>query len=117
MAFSKIFTKNYVTLPARVDEIFFNFKNVHAMNMTFNELRQIKDMLPPGSMNRIAQGLHIPTDAVRNFFGGTHYESPSPFGIHIEKGPNGGFVHIEDTTILDHAKQILYEAEKQSQLN
>lgn len=87
------------------------------MNMTFNELRHIKDMLPPGSMNRIAQGLHIPTDAVRNFFGGTHYESPSPFGIHIEKGPNGGFVHIEDTTILDWAKQILYDAEQQAQLN
>jgi hypothetical protein len=51
------------------------------MNMTFNELRHIKDMLPPGSINRIAQGLHIPTDAVRNFFGGTHYESPSPFGF------------------------------------
>ena len=117
MALLKISTQNCVTLPAKVDKAFFHFKNVCTMNITFNELRQIKDMLPPGSMNRIAQGLHIPTDAVRNFFGGTHYESPSPFGIHIEKGPNGGFVHIEDTTILDHAKQILHETERQSQLN
>ena len=76
------------------------------MNMTFNELRHIKDMLPPGSINRIAQGLHIPTDAVRNFFGGTHYESPSPFGM-----------HIEDTTILDCAKQILNDAKYQAQFN
>lgn len=88
------------------------------MNMTFNELRHIKDMLPPGSMNRIAQGLHIPTDAVRNFFGATHYEASNPYGIHIERGgPSGGFVHIEDTTILDRAYDILHETDERVSLN
>lgn len=28
---------------------------------------------------------------------------------HLEPGPNGGIVHLEDTTILEHAQQILKE--------
>ena len=34
--------------------------------ITFNELRKIKDMLPHGSMQRIAEDLGISTDTVRN---------------------------------------------------
>lgn len=37
--------------------------------ITFNELRKIKDMLPHGSMQRIAEDLGISTDTVRNYFG------------------------------------------------
>ena len=40
--------------------------------ITFNELRKIKDMLPSGSMQRIASELGISEETVRNYFGGDH---------------------------------------------
>lgn len=75
--------------------------------MTFNELRRIKDRLPSGSMQRIADDLKISVDAVRNYFGGRHYGSGEAVGIHIEKGPDGGIVSLDDRTILDHALKLL----------
>ena len=36
--------------------------------MTFNELRKIKDSLPSGSTQRIADELGIEADTVRNYF-------------------------------------------------
>ena len=42
--------------------------------ITFNELRKIKDMLPHGSMQRIAEDLGISTDTVRNYFGADNYD-------------------------------------------
>ena len=76
--------------------------------ITFNELRKIKDMLPHGSMQRIADELGISTDTVRNYFGGDNYdEGCCTAGIHTEQGPDGGIVILDDTTILDKAKAIL----------
>ena len=78
--------------------------------ITFNELRQIKASLPEGSMHRIADELKIDVETVRNFFGGNDYKSGSSVGFHIEQGPNGGAVVIDDTTVLDRALQIIAES-------
>lgn len=75
--------------------------------MTFNELRRIKDSLPDGSMHRIAEELGMDVETVRNFFGGDNYKEGKAVGIHVEPGPDGGIVVIDDTTVLDRALQIL----------
>lgn len=77
--------------------------------ITFNELRRIKDALPSGSMQRIADELSLEVDTVRNYFGGTHYKTGEgkTQGIHIEPGPDGGVVVLDDMTILEKAKEIL----------
>ena len=77
------------------------------MVITFNELRRIKDKLPSGSSQRIADELGIDVDTVRNYFGGKHYEDKGNVGIHVEQGPDGGVVTLDDTTILDAAMRIL----------
>ena len=77
------------------------------MYITFNELRRIKDSLPHGSMKNIADKLNLNEDAVRNYFGGSHYQSGVGVGIHVEQGPDGGIVTLNDTTILDLAKSML----------
>ena len=63
--------------------------------ITFNELRQIKDMLPSGSMQKIADELGLDVDEGK------------AVGLHIEQGPNGGIVKLDDTTILEKAKEML----------
>jgi len=75
--------------------------------ITFNELRKIKDSLPSGSMSVIAKELQLDEETVRNYFGGTHYDSGTSIGIHIEQGPNGGIVELDDTTILEVAQRLL----------
>ena len=77
--------------------------------ITFNVLRRIKDSLPSGSMQRIADELGLDVDTVRNYFGGTHYKTGEgkPSGLHIEQGPDGGVVMLDDTTILDKALALL----------
>ncbi len=75
--------------------------------ITFNELRRIKDSLPSGSTQRIAEELNISVDTVRNYFGASHYNEGEPTGLHIEKGPDGGLVTLDDTTILECAKRII----------
>ncbi|OQC33758.1 MAG: hypothetical protein BWX65_00817 [Bacteroidetes bacterium ADurb.Bin057] len=77
--------------------------------MTFNELRKIKDSLPSGSTQRIADELGIEADTVRNYFGGQHFKNGGSCGVHIEAGPDGGLVMLNDTTILDLAFKILEE--------
>jgi hypothetical protein len=77
------------------------------MTITFNELRKIKDSLPDGSMKRIAEELNLSVETVRNYFGGANYQDGETVGIHLEKGPNGGIVVLDDTTILDMAREIL----------
>jgi hypothetical protein len=77
------------------------------MTITFNELRKIKDSLPDGSMKRIADELNLSVETVRNYFGGANYQDGETVGIHLEKGPNGGIVVLDDTTILDMAREIL----------
>jgi hypothetical protein len=79
------------------------------MNITFNELRRIKDNLPAGSIKTIADRLALSEDTVRNYFGGSHYPTGECVGFHIEQGPDGGIVALDDTTILDLAISIIDE--------
>ena len=79
--------------------------------ITFNELRRIKDSLPTGSMHRIADELNLSAETVRNFFGGQNFKQGESVGIHLEPGPDGGLVMLDDTTVLDKALQILKESE------
>ena len=79
------------------------------MIITFNELRRIKDKLPSGSSQRIADELGLDVETVRNYFGGKHLDAKACSGIHIEQGPDGGVVTLDDTTILDAAMRILNE--------
>ena len=79
--------------------------------ITFNELRKIKDSLPSGSMHRIADELGLSVETVRNFFGGHNFENGQSVGIHLEPGPDGGLVMLDDTTVLDKALQILKESQ------
>ena len=76
---------------------------------TFNELRKNKDSFPSGSMHRIADELNLNVDTVRNFFGGHNFKEGKSVGIHLEPGPDGGLVMIDDTTVLDRALRILDE--------
>ncbi len=75
--------------------------------ITFNQLRQLKDSLPNGSMRTIARELDLNVETVRNYFGGKNYEKGKSVGIHIEPGPDGGIVELDDTTILNFAKDLL----------
>ncbi len=77
--------------------------------ITFNELRKIKDELPNGSMHRIAEKLDMNVETVRNYFGGANYNKGESVGIHMEQGPDGGIVTLDDTTILDLAIEIREE--------
>ena len=79
------------------------------MVITFNELRRIKDKLPSGSTKRIAEELNLEVETVRNYFGGSHFNTGVPVGIHFEQGPNGGIVTLDDPTIFDTAMRILNE--------
>ncbi|MCF0181890.1 MAG: DNA-binding protein [Muribaculaceae bacterium] len=78
-----------------------------AKTLTFNELRRIKNSLPEGSIQAIADKLNLEPQTVRNYFGGNDYDEGCTMGVHIEPGPGGGFVTLEDTTILDMALAIL----------
>lgn len=77
--------------------------------ISFNELRRIKDRLPSGSSQRIADELGINVQTVRNYFGGCNYSDSKSAGVHIEPGPDGGLVKLDDTVILDVAFRILEE--------
>lgn len=81
------------------------------MYITFNELRKIKHSLPTGSVKRIADELGIDQQSVRNYFGAMKFTKDDEIiGNHMQPGPEGGIVNLEDTTILDMAKKILEEA-------
>ena len=80
--------------------------------ITFNELSKIKDSLPDGSTHRIADELGLSVETVRNYFGGQNFQDGKSCGVHIEPGPDGGLVVLDDTTILDRAMQILAESQE-----
>lgn len=82
--------------------------------ITFNELRRIKDSLPDGSIHRIADELGISVETVRNYFGGHNYREGNSCGVHIEPGPDGGLVVLDDTAIFERALQILNEGHEVS---
>ena len=77
--------------------------------VTFNELRRIKDNLPDGSIRKIAEEVGASVETVRNYFGGYNYKDGNSCGIHIEPGPDGGIVMLDDSTILEKALLILGE--------
>ena len=81
------------------------------MNITFEELRQIKHQLPTGSVQRIANSLNLSEQTVRNYFGASKYQDGKIVGKHIQPGPNGGIVNLEDSAILDAARQILRDTQ------
>jgi predicted transcriptional regulator len=87
------------------------------MNITFNQLRRIKDSLPDGSIHAIATELGITDETVRNYFGGANFKKGLVLDVHIEQGPDGGVVNLEDTRILDLAQRILAINEKAKTLN
>lgn len=67
--------------------------------------------------DQIASGLCKPFFArfrptVRNFFGGHNFKNGKSVGIHLEPGPDGGLVMLDDTTVLEKALQILRETEE-----
>ena len=70
---------------------------------TFNQLREVKDSLPKGSSAVIAEELGLTADDVRAYFNGT-----AEAGYHIEQGPDGGIVVLEDTKILDVALRLAW---------
>lgn len=73
----------------------------------FSELRRIKDNLPDGSIHKIADTLKVPVETVWNYFGGYSYQKGQSCGVHIESGPDGGYVSLDDTTILDMALHMM----------
>lgn len=77
--------------------------------ITFNELRQIKDSLPEGAIHQLANEFQIEVETVRNYFGGANYDRGRSVGIHVEPGPNGGIVLLDDTQILERAEELLHE--------
>lgn len=81
---------------------------------TFNELRRLKDSLPDGAMKEIATRLNLNVETVRNYFGGANYEKGESVGIHIEQGPDGGIVTLDDDTVYNMAKQLLEEKDRLS---
>ena len=80
--------------------------------ITFNELRRIKDSLPDGSMHRMGDELGMSVETVRNFFGGQNFKNGQSVGIHLEPGPDGAYVMLDDTTVLDKALQILKDSQQ-----
>ena len=80
------------------------------MNITFEELRRIKHALPTGSVKRIADELHLEEQTVRNYFGAKKYENGQIVSQHIQPGPDGGIVSLEDDTILKVARRIIEES-------
>ena len=83
--------------------------------ISFNDLRRLKDALPDGATARIADKLNITAQTVRNYFGGSNYEFGKNCGLHIEPGPDGGIVVLDDTTIYDMAVNNIQEEEDKAE--
>jgi DNA-binding protein len=75
--------------------------------ISFNELRRLKDSLPNGAMQEIADKLSLDVETVRNYFGGQNFKNGGAIGVHLEAGPDGGLVTLDDTTIFDIAVEML----------
>ena len=80
------------------------------MNITYEELRQIKHKLPTGSISRIASELQLDEQTVRNYFGAQKYKEGDVAGLHIQPGPAGGIVHLDDDRILNLAMNIINQS-------
>ena len=87
------------------------------MYITFEELRKIKHSLPTGGVKMIAQELDLEEQTVRNYFGAKKYQDGQIVGKHIQPGPNGGYVDLEDERILEVAKRIIAETQPSGELS
>ena len=87
--------------------------SIMTKTISFNDLRRIIDSLPDGSIRQIADKLNVTPQTVRNYFGGTNYEFGKNCGVHIEPGPDGGIVVLDDTTIYDMAVEIIQAQNKE----
>lgn len=79
--------------------------------ISFNRLREIKDKLPDGAIHQIATQLNVNDETVRNYFGGTDFDHGETVGFHMEQGPDGGIVTLDDPTILNMALDIIEKAQ------
>lgn len=84
------------------------------MHITFDELRKVKHELPTGSVKKIASELGLEEQTVRNYFGAKKFQDGKIVGMHIQQGPEGGIVDLEDDTILNLAKKIIEESKKEN---
>lgn len=76
--------------------------------ISFVEFRKIKDSLPKGSTQLLADRLGMDVQTVRNYFGGQDYNTGTSAGVHFEQG-GGGVVKIDDDKIFQEAKRMLSE--------
>ena len=58
-------------------------------------------------MQEIANRLSLEVETVRNYFGGQNFKDGGAIGVHLEAGPDGGLVTLDDTTIYDIAVGML----------
>ena len=79
------------------------------IKITFNELRNLKDRLPKGSVKMLSREFNVTEETIRNYFGGSNYDKGTSVGIHMEPGPNGGIVLLDDSTIFERAMQLIEE--------
>ncbi len=80
------------------------------MLITFEELRKIKHNLPTGSVSKIAAELDLPEQTVRNYFGAKKYsEGGEVVDLHVQPGPNGGIIEIDNPRIIELARQMISE--------
>ena len=84
------------------------------MNITFEELRAIKHQLPTGSISKIARSLDVDEQTVRNYFGASKFQKGDIADRHLQPGPRGGIMNLQDTTILEIARNMIKESRRQS---
>lgn len=75
--------------------------------ITFGELRKIKDSLPDGAVRQLASEFDLEVETVRNYFGGANYTKGKSVGFHIEQGPDGGIVLLDDDKLLERAQELI----------
>ena len=80
------------------------------MNITMEELRKIKHALPTGSVSRMADELKLDEQTIRNYFGANKFGQGDLVDRHVQPGPKGGIVHLENDDIMQAALRIIEES-------
>ena len=58
-------------------------------------------------MRKLVSEFSMEVETVRNYFGGANYTDGKAIGIHMEPGPDGGIVLLDDDAIFLRAKELL----------